>query len=88
MCFSDKIVTLSTTESYGTLLFMTPVGQSYACQKEISVVVGNANQPTMNGYVLLRAFTVQPFIFKNNEFGPGKAKYLFDFDNIYDETYV
>ncbi|VVC37602.1 Hypothetical protein CINCED_3A014428 [Cinara cedri] len=66
----DKIVTLSTTQNYGTLLFMTPVGQSYSCQKEISVVVSNVNQPTMKGYVLLRAFTVQPFIFKNDEFGP------------------
>lgn len=70
--FSDKIVRLSTVSSYGTLLFMTPVGQSYSCQKEISVVLSDQNVPTMKGYVLLRAFTVQPFIFKNNEFGPGK----------------
>ncbi|XP_022180082.1 lysosome-associated membrane glycoprotein 5 isoform X2 [Myzus persicae] len=66
----DKIVRLSTVSSYGTLLFMTPVGQSYSCQKEISVVLSDQNVPTMKGYVLLRAFTVQPFIFKNNEFGP------------------
>ncbi|KAL5236800.1 hypothetical protein ACI65C_004210 [Semiaphis heraclei] len=66
----DKIVRLSTVSSYGTLLFMTPVGQSYSCQKEISVVLSDKNVPTMKGYVLLRAFTVQPFIFKNNEFGP------------------
>lgn len=71
--FSDKIVRLSTVSSYGTLLFMTPVGQSYSCQKEISVVLSDQNVPTMKGYVLLRAFTVQPFIFKNNEFGPGKC---------------
>lgn len=51
---------------------MTPVGQSYSCQKEISVVLSDQNVPTVKGYVLLRAFTVQPFIFKNNEFGPGK----------------
>jgi len=66
-------VRLSTVSSYGTLLFMTPVGQSYSCQKEISVVLSDQNVPTMKGYVLLRAFTVQPFIFKNNEFGPGKT---------------
>ncbi|KAL4127178.1 hypothetical protein QTP88_011375 [Uroleucon formosanum] len=72
----DKIVRLSTVSSYGTLLFMTPVGQSYSCQKEISVVLSDQNVPTMKGYVLLRAFTVQPFIFKNNEFGPGKNRIL------------
>lgn len=55
---------------------MTPVGQSYSCQKEISVVLSDQNVPTMKGYVLLRAFTVQPFIFKNNEFGPGKNRIL------------
>lgn len=55
---------------------MTPVGQSYSCQKEISVVLSDQNVPTMKGYVLLRAFTVQPFIFKNNEFGPGKNTLL------------
>jgi len=54
---------------------MTPVGQSYSCQKEISVVLSDQNVPTMKGYVLLRAFTVQPFIFKNNEFGPGKTTF-------------
>lgn len=73
MLFSDKIVHLSTVPSHGTLLFMTPVGQSYSCQKEISVVLSDQNVPTLKGYVLLRAFTVQPFIFKNNEFGPGKT---------------
>ncbi|XP_050426398.1 lysosome-associated membrane glycoprotein 5 [Adelges cooleyi] len=66
----DKIVRLSTTSSYSALLFMTPVGQSYSCQKEISVVLSDQNVPTIKGYVLLRAFTVQPFIFKNDEFGP------------------
>ncbi|XP_050530622.1 lysosome-associated membrane glycoprotein 1 [Daktulosphaira vitifoliae] len=66
----DKIVRLSTTSSYSNLLFMTPVGQSYSCQKEISVVLSDQDVPTIKGYVLLRAFTVQPFIFKNDEFGP------------------
>lgn len=74
---------LSTVSSYGTLLFMTPVGQSYSCQKEISVVLSDKNVPTMKGYVLLRAFTVQPFIFKNNEFGPGKTTHQKILNGIY-----
>lgn len=67
---------LTTSTSYGTLLFMTPVGQSYSCQKEISVVLSDPNVPTLRGYVLLRAFTVQPFIFKNDDFGPGKSIFI------------
>lgn len=64
-------MTLSTPRIHGSLLFPTPVGQSYTCKQEIAIKLTNRAATDTVGVLLLRDLKVQPFIFKD-EFGPGK----------------
>ncbi|BES88940.1 Lysosome-associated membrane glycoprotein (Lamp) [Nesidiocoris tenuis] len=61
---------LSTIGSHGSqLLFPTPVGKSYWCDREIEVELTNAETDT-TATLFLRDMKLEPFIFKNDEFGP------------------
>ncbi|XP_046400153.1 uncharacterized protein LOC124166604 isoform X2 [Ischnura elegans] len=74
--FPGRLVRLTTSKEKGPLLFPTPVGKSYLCshtETSVDLVpkegLSNAKQaPTAT--LLLRDFKLQPFIFKNDEFGP------------------
>lgn len=61
---------LSTPRSHSSLLFPTPVGKSFTCNHDIEVALSSESQKDISASVLLRAFRIQPFIFKNDEFGP------------------
>lgn len=52
-------------------LFPTPVGQSFKCHREIAIKLEDPNYSDIKVKLLLRELTVEPFIFKNNDFGPG-----------------
>lgn len=67
-CFTDEKLTMSTPK--GALLFVTPVGQAYTCLREVEVKLTNPKSE-VKASVLLRELEVQPFIFKNSNFGPG-----------------
>lgn len=55
----------------GNLLFVTPVGRSFKCHREIEINLSDPSYPDLKVKLLLRELTVEPFIFKNNDFGPG-----------------
>ncbi|CAH0381040.1 unnamed protein product [Bemisia tabaci] len=65
-----RTVLLSTPRSHSSLLFPTPVGKSFTCNHDIEVALSSESQKDISASVLLRAFRIQPFIFKNDEFGP------------------
>ncbi|KAK9510777.1 hypothetical protein O3M35_005490 [Rhynocoris fuscipes] len=60
---------LSTDSNQGQLLFPTPVGKSYICDREIEVKLSSPDTDT-TATVFLRMMQLEPFIFKNDEFGP------------------
>ncbi|XP_073988447.1 lysosome-associated membrane glycoprotein 5 [Rhodnius prolixus] len=60
---------LSTDPNQGQLLFPTPVGKSYVCDREIEVKLSSPDTDT-TATVFLRKLQLEPFIFKNDEFGP------------------
>ncbi|XP_071449506.1 lysosome-associated membrane glycoprotein 5-like [Hetaerina americana] len=74
--YPGRMVRLTTPKEKASLLFPTPVGKSYLCshtETSVDLVpkegMPNAKQvPTAT--LLLRDFKLQPFIFKNDEFGP------------------
>lgn len=53
-------------------MFPTPVGRSYKCHHEIEINLTDPEYPDIKVKLLLRELTVEPFIFKNDGFGPGK----------------
>ncbi|CAH1397125.1 unnamed protein product [Nezara viridula] len=61
--------TLSSSSSHSNYLFPTPVGKSYKCDREIEVELTSSQTHTVAS-LFLRDFKVEPFIFKNDEFGP------------------
>ncbi|XP_054284326.1 lysosome-associated membrane glycoprotein 5-like [Macrosteles quadrilineatus] len=65
----DQKLTLSTPKSHSALLYVTPVGQAYTCLRELEVKLTNPRSD-IKATVLLRELEVQPFIFKNSNFGP------------------
>jgi hypothetical protein len=72
-CFSlhtGKAVTLTTQKDKKKMMFPTPMGKSYACDEETTVELKGS--PDIEASVLLRNFKVQPFIWKSDNFGPGK----------------
>ncbi|KAF6215443.1 hypothetical protein GE061_010196 [Apolygus lucorum] len=65
-----RTYTLSTVGSHGSqLLFPTPVGKSYWCDREIEVELTSPDTET-TATLFLRGMKLEPFIFKNDEFGP------------------
>lgn len=66
-------VKLSTSNKHSSMLFPTPVGQSYSCETE-DTTVELSNTEGQTAKILLRTFRLQPFIFKNEDFGPGKLQ--------------
>jgi hypothetical protein len=52
-----------------TMYFPTPVGKAYQCDEETEIKLEGSKD--ISASVLLRELKLQPFIFKNNEFGPG-----------------
>lgn len=68
--FSGKSYTLSSITSHSNLLFPTPVGKSYKCEREIEVELSSPQTHTVAS-ILLRDFKLEPFLFKNDDFGPG-----------------
>lgn len=70
--FADTFVEAETTG--GDLLFPTPVGRSFKCHREIKVTLTDPKYSDIKIMLLLRELTLEPFIFKNDDFGPGKAE--------------
>lgn len=64
-------MTLSTPKSHSALLFVTPVGQAYTCLRDVEILLTNSNTD-VKATVLLRELEIQPFLFKDNNFGPGE----------------
>ncbi|XP_014249607.1 lysosome-associated membrane glycoprotein 5 [Cimex lectularius] len=60
---------LSNSNGNGQLLFPTPVGKSYVCDREIEIALSSPDTDT-TAKVYLRKLKIEPFIFKNDEFGP------------------
>lgn len=56
----------------GDIMFITPVGRSFKCHHEIEINLTDPQYPDIKVKLLLRELTVEPFIFKNDGFGPGK----------------
>ncbi|KAL1124795.1 hypothetical protein AAG570_001416 [Ranatra chinensis] len=63
--------TLTKSSSHNQLLLPTPVGYSYWCDREIDIQLTNTKQTDTTATLLLRDLTIEPFIFKNDEFGVG-----------------
>jgi hypothetical protein len=61
---------LTTSKDKSSLMFPTPVGKAYQCAEETTVQLEGSKD--ISASVLLRDLKLQPFIFKNDEFGPGK----------------
>lgn len=66
----DAVIRARTVE--GDLLFVTPVGRSFKCHREIEISLSDPAYSDIKVKLLLRELTVEPFIFKNNDFGPGE----------------
>lgn len=81
-----KEYVLSSKYRQRSLLFPTPVGQAYTCHKELKLILSNpATDLTARLYFL--DFKIEPFIFKNDDFGQGKVnlnlQYLFKTLSLY-----
>lgn len=57
----------------GDVLFPTPVGRSFKCHREIEIPLTDPRYPDLQIKLLLRELTLEPFLFKNDDFGPGKS---------------
>jgi len=60
---------LTTSKEKPAMLFPTPVGKAFECSEE--TVIQLEGSKDISASVLLRDLKLQPFIFKNDEFGPG-----------------
>jgi hypothetical protein len=65
-----KVIKLITNKE--TMYFPTPVGKAYQCDEETEIKLEGSKD--ISASVLLRELKLQPFIFKNDEFGPGKRQ--------------
>lgn len=72
MNITEQKMTLSTPKSHSALLFVTPVGQAYTCLRDVEIKLANPKSD-VTALVILRELEVQPFIFKNSNFGPGQC---------------
>lgn len=71
---------LTTPKDHSAMLFPTPVGKSFSCSEETTVQLTGSKD--IKAAVLLRDLKLQPFIFKNDEFGPGKYFILIFFKYV------
>lgn len=76
-----KSYVLSSSTSHSNLLFPTPVGKSYNCEREILIELSSSQTKTV-ATLYTRNLKLQPFIFKNDDFGadyicsaPGSGNY-------------
>lgn len=61
----------------GSVLFFTPVGRSFKCHRDIVINLYDSRYPDIGVELSLRKLKIEPFIFKNNDFGPGNENFLF-----------
>ncbi|XKL66399.1 hypothetical protein PGB90_009819 [Kerria lacca] len=54
----------------GSVLFFTPVGRSFKCHRDIVINLYDSRYPDIGVELSLRKLKIEPFIFKNNDFGP------------------
>ncbi|XP_075214102.1 lysosome-associated membrane glycoprotein 5 [Lycorma delicatula] len=68
--FKDKgkEFVLSSKYKQRTLLFPTPVGQAYTCHKELKLILSNPSTD-LTARLYFLEFKIEPFIFKNDDFG-------------------
>ncbi|XP_065205544.1 lysosome-associated membrane glycoprotein 5-like [Planococcus citri] len=64
----NAVINAQTPE--GDLLLVTPVGRSFKCHREIEINLFDPAFQDLKVKLLLRELTIEPFIFKNNDFGP------------------
>ncbi|XP_039280659.1 uncharacterized protein LOC111060639 [Nilaparvata lugens] len=64
-----KAYTLSTKYRHRNLLFPTPVGQAYTCHKELKFPLASASTD-ISARIYFLSLKLEPFIFKNDDFGP------------------
>ncbi|RZF44310.1 hypothetical protein LSTR_LSTR006860 [Laodelphax striatellus] len=64
-----KAYTLSSKFRHRNLLFPTPVGNAYTCHKELKFALASAS-PDISARIYFLSLKLEPFIFKNDDFGP------------------